>query len=81
MIKPVVFIILERNINVKVTLITESESEFFPCSLASAIYILTSTVSRLANITRYGKCKGDLTLGKDSRSNEDLSAREAGGPI
>ena len=30
-----------KNINVKVTLRTESASEFFSCSLVSAIYILT----------------------------------------
>ena len=67
MIKPVDFHHFGKEyINVKVTLITESASEFFPCSLASAIYILIWTVSLLANITRYGKCKGDLTLGKDS---------------
>ena len=29
-----------------------------------------------ANITRYRKCKRDLTLGKDMRSDEELSARE-----
>ena len=57
---------------------------YMPCSISPSLTVYShfNLISfSLTSFARSGECKRDLTLGKDSRSTDELSPREAGGPI